>query len=109
MDHPTEKAALCEFIELPNGVEILRKARRLKFGIDASQAVALESRVGAHAPRQQTPTQRPITELHDVVGAAVGQNFRLDRALEQVIRRLHHVYGSDVAEATRLHDRKVAD
>src|SRR6202035_3531117 len=31
MNHAPVEAALCELIELPNGVEILRKTRRLKF------------------------------------------------------------------------------
>src|ERR1017187_4222589 len=37
MDHAPVKVALCEFIELPHGAEILGKAGRLELWIDAPQ------------------------------------------------------------------------
>src|SRR3984957_12716621 len=108
VDHAPVKAALCELIELPHGVEILCKTRRLKFGVDAPQIVTGESGVRAHAPAKQSSTECPITERHDVVGAAVGQNFRLNGAFEKVVGRLQHVQWSHPAKALHLGNREVA-
>ncbi len=102
MDHAPLEAALCELIELPHGLEILGETGRLELRIDAPQIVAVESRIRPHAPAQQPAAERPIAERHDVVGATVGQNLRLDGALEQVIGRLQHVQRGHLAEALHL-------
>src|ERR1700686_1707298 len=60
IDNAPVEAVLCQLIELLDGVEILGKTRRLKFGVDAPQIVALECSVRVHAPAQQSSTERTI-------------------------------------------------
>src|ERR1700722_3659543 len=109
MNHAPAEAALREIVELPNGVEILRETRRLKFWVDAPQIVAVKSGVRLHASAQQSSTKRTIAERHDVVGATVRQYIGLAGALEQVVGRLQHMRRGHLAEALHLGNREVAD
>jgi hypothetical protein len=56
MNHAPVKAALSEFIELPNGVEVLGKVRRLEFESMRRRSSALNVVAGrmhpASSPRQ---------------------------------------------------------
>ena len=82
VDHTPVEAALCELIELLDGLEILGESRRLKFWIDAPQIVTIERGVRPHASAQQSSTERAIAQRRDAVGAGIGQDLRLDGALE---------------------------
>src|SRR5580704_3559144 len=116
IEHPTHRqlnhtpavAALSELIELPHGVQILRKTRRLKFRVDAPQIVAVERAVRAHAPAEQPPTQGSITESRNVIGASIRQDVRLNGALEEIVGRLQHVQWGHLTKALHFGDREIA-
>src|SRR5580704_16086002 len=108
LNHTPAEAAPSELIELPHGIQILRKTRRLKLRIDAPQIVAVERAVEAHAPAEQASTQGSITESRDVIGASIRQNVRLNRALEEIVWRLQHVQRSRLTKALHVGDREIA-
>src|ERR1700722_18637335 len=108
LNHMPAEAALSELIELPHGLEILRKTRRLKFRIDVPQIVTLERGVGSHATAEQASTQGAITERHDAIGAGIGQDVRLNGALKEIVGRLNHVQGGHLAKAFHLRNREIA-
>src|ERR1700689_3242558 len=91
LNHASVEQALCELIELSDGVEILRKAGRLELRVDAPKVVAFEGGVGAHAAAQQSAAQCSVAQRRNVVGTTVGEYLRLDTALEHVVRRLQHM------------------
>jgi len=50
IEHAARIALMRELIELLDGFEILREARRLEFRVVQAEIVALELAVGPHAP-----------------------------------------------------------
>ena len=117
IEHPAHRevddalaiALLRQLIETLHCGEILRKARRLEFGIVAPEVIALELGFGAHAAGQQAAAERAIAERGDAILAAIRKDVLVDGALEEIVRRLHHVQRRDGAELVHLRDREIAD
>jgi hypothetical protein len=55
MNHAPLEVALCELIELPDSVKILRESGRLEFWVDSPEIIAVEAGVRPHAPPHIQP------------------------------------------------------
>src|SRR5258708_11036901 len=86
MDYTPVKTALCQLIELPDGIQILGKSGRLEFRVDTPQIVTVELGVGSHAPAQQSSAERTIAERRDLIGTTVSHALRLDDAVAYSVR-----------------------
>src|ERR1700687_2132856 len=71
LNHAPMEQALCELIELPNGVEILRVARRLQLRMNSPRISASDAAVRQHAAAQKPGTQRSVAEGRTVVRETV--------------------------------------
>jgi hypothetical protein len=109
MDHSLVKALSRELVEPPNGVEILLKTWRSKFGVALSQVVAREVARCGHAAGQEAPAQRAVSKESDLVLPAIGKHVLVDCALEQIVGRLSRMKWRDLAEFIHLRRAEVAD
>jgi hypothetical protein len=82
---------LRQIIQLLNGVQILREARRPEFRIGLAEIVAGELRIRLHCAGQEPPAERPVSESAQILFAHVRQHVAINLPLKEVIRRLDGV------------------
>src|SRR5580698_4291968 len=108
LEHVLAVVAGCKHVQLVYGLQVLRKARWLKFRIHLPQVVAGELRVRFHASAQKTAAQSAVNQRAHAVFARVRENIAVALFLEKVVGILRGIELRHSAEAVHLLGRKVA-
>jgi hypothetical protein len=109
MDDAPSVIGLREPVEPFDRAKVLLKSRCAEPGVYLSQVVPAKLCLRRHAPREETPAQRPVGEHGDVLVTGIGEDVLFDGSFKQVVGRLHRLHGCNLAEGLDLRGTEIAD